>query len=156
MPSASQTIYCAASPSRAVAVGNLVCICFRCVNELYLRALTAILKFITSKETIMRARLSAAVLGVAVFRMFLSAGATAAEPSKADKVVKDGMVISLEYTLIGEDGKVMESNRGKEPLKYIQGEKTGMPPGLEKELVGMKVGQEKHVRLENATALSTH
>jgi len=82
--------------------------------------------------------------------MFLSAGATAAEPSKDDKVVKDGMVISLEYTLIGEDGKVMESNRGKEPLKYIQGEKTGMPPGLEKELVGMKIGQEKHVRLENA------
>jgi FKBP-type peptidyl-prolyl cis-trans isomerase SlyD len=98
----------------------------------------------------MRARFSAAVLGVAVFRMFLSAGATAAEPSKDDKVVKDGMVISLEYTLIGQDGKVMESNRGKEPLKYIQGEKTGMPPGLEKELVGMKVGQEKHVRLENA------
>jgi FKBP-type peptidyl-prolyl cis-trans isomerase SlyD len=98
----------------------------------------------------MRARFSAAVLGVAVFRMFLSAGATAAEPSKDDKVVKDGMVISLEYTLIGQDGKVMESHRGKEPLKYIQGEKTGMPPGLEKELVGMKVGQEKHVRLENA------
>jgi FKBP-type peptidyl-prolyl cis-trans isomerase SlyD len=98
----------------------------------------------------MRARFSAAVLGVAVFRMFLSAGATAAEPSKDDKVVKDGMVISLEYTLIGQDGKVMESNRGKEPLKYIQGEKSGMPPGLEKELVGMKVGQEKHVRLENA------
>jgi len=98
----------------------------------------------------MGAKFSAAILGVAVFGMFFSTGATAAEPSKDDKVVKDGMMVSLEYTLIGDDGKVIESNKGKEPVKYIQGEKTGLPTGLEKELVGMKVGQEKHVRLENA------
>jgi FKBP-type peptidyl-prolyl cis-trans isomerase SlyD len=90
------------------------------------------------------------ILGIVLFRMCLSSAATAAEPSKDDKVVKDGMIVSLQYTLSGEDGKVIESNKGKEPVKYIQGEKTGMPTGLERELVGMKVGQEKHVRLENA------
>jgi FKBP-type peptidyl-prolyl cis-trans isomerase SlyD len=98
----------------------------------------------------MRMKFSAMILGIVLFRMCLSSAATAAEPSKDDKVVKDGMVVSLQYTLSGEDGKVIESNKGKEPVKYIQGEKTGMPTGLERELVGMKVGQEKHVRLENA------
>jgi FKBP-type peptidyl-prolyl cis-trans isomerase SlyD len=95
-------------------------------------------------------KFSAMILGIVLFRMCLSSAATAAEPSKDDKVVKDGMIVSLQYTLSGEDGKVIESNKGKEPVKYIQGEKTGMPTGLERELVGMKVGQEKHVRLENA------
>jgi FKBP-type peptidyl-prolyl cis-trans isomerase SlyD len=98
----------------------------------------------------MRMKFSAMILGIVLFRMCLSSAATAAEPSKDDKVVKDGMIVSLQYTLSGEDGKVIESNKGKEPVKYIQGEKTGMPTGLERELVGMKVGQEKHVRLENA------
>jgi FKBP-type peptidyl-prolyl cis-trans isomerase SlyD len=98
----------------------------------------------------MRMKFSAMILGIALFRMCLSSAATAAEPSKDDKIVKDGMMVSLQYTLSGEDGKVIESNKGKEPVKYIQGEQTGMPTGLERELVGMKVGQEKHVRLENA------
>lgn len=66
---------------------------------------------------------------------------------KDEKVVKDGSVVTLEYTLTGEDGKVIESNKGKEPLKYTQGQRQ-IVPGLEKEIAGMKVGGEKHVKVK--------
>lgn len=102
----------------------------------------------------MRTKFSAAILGVAVLRMCLATDAAAAEPSKNEKVVKDGMMVSLQYTLTGEDGKTIESNKGKEPLKYVQGQNM-MIPGLEKELAGMKVGQEKHVTVKPEDAYGT-
>jgi FKBP-type peptidyl-prolyl cis-trans isomerase SlyD len=68
----------------------------------------------------------------------------AAEKTKDERVVKDGMMVSLEYTLKSPDGKLIETSKGKEPVKYIQGDKM-MIPGLERELAGMKVGDEKHV-----------
>jgi FKBP-type peptidyl-prolyl cis-trans isomerase SlyD len=72
---------------------------------------------------------------------------SAAEKAKDDRVVKDGMMISMEYTLKSPDGKVIESSKGRDPLKYIHGQKM-MIPGLEKELTGMKVGNEKHVTVK--------
>lgn len=69
------------------------------------------------------------------------------EPAKNDRVIKDGMLVSMEYTLKGSDGKVIESSKGKEPLKYVHGTKT-MIPGLERELTGMKVGGEKNVTVK--------
>jgi len=96
----------------------------------------------------MRMKLSALILGLAAFQMYLST-AVAAEPSNNEKVIKDGMMVTLQYTLSGEDGKMIESGTNKDPIKYVQG--TNMiPAGLEKELVGMKVGQEKHVKVPNA------
>jgi FKBP-type peptidyl-prolyl cis-trans isomerase SlyD len=71
----------------------------------------------------------------------------AAEKAKDDRVVKDGLMVSLDYTLKGTDGKVIETSKGREPLKYIHGQKM-MIPGLEKELTGMKVGGEKHVTVK--------
>ena len=73
--------------------------------------------------------------------------AATAEKTKDDRIVKDGMMVSLDYTLKGTDGKVMETSKGREPLKYIHG-KTMIPPGLERELSGMKVGGEKHVTVK--------
>jgi FKBP-type peptidyl-prolyl cis-trans isomerase 2 len=73
--------------------------------------------------------------------------AVGAEKAKNDRVVKDGMLVSFDYTLTGTDGKVIETSKGKEPLKYVHGQKT-MIPGLEKELNGMKVGGEKHVTVK--------
>jgi len=73
--------------------------------------------------------------------------AAAAEKPKDNRVVKDGMMVSLDYTLKGTDGKVIETNKGRDPLKYIHGQKM-MIPGLEKELTGMKVGGEKHVTVK--------
>ena len=95
----------------------------------------------------MRMKFSALILGVALFKMFLATGAAAAEKSNDEKVIKDGMLVSLQYTLSGEDGKTIETNKGKDPLKYVQGQNM-MIPGLEKELAGMKVGQEKHVKVK--------
>jgi FKBP-type peptidyl-prolyl cis-trans isomerase SlyD len=89
-------------------------------------------------------KLPTMIFGALVFSLFLAAGAVTAQENKNDTVVKDGMLVSLQYTLSGEDGKMIESNRDKEPLGYVQGQHMVIP-GLEKELTGMKVGQEKHV-----------
>lgn len=71
----------------------------------------------------------------------------AAEKAKDDRVVKDGLMVSLDYTLKGTDGKVIETSKGREPLRYIHGQKM-MIPGLERELTGMKVGGQKHVTVK--------
>jgi len=91
-------------------------------------------------------KFSKLILGILIFKMFV-VSAAAAEKSGDEKVVKNGSLVSLQYTLSGEDGKTIESNKGKEPLKYVQGQNM-MIPGLEKELVGMKIGQEKHVKVK--------
>ncbi len=70
-----------------------------------------------------------------------------AEKAKNDRVVKDGMSVSFDYTLKDTDGKVIETSKDKTPLNYIHGQKQ-MIPGLEKELTGMKVGGEKHVTVK--------
>src|SRR3989442_15749676 len=85
--------------------------------------------------------------GCAGLALLLVAGAFAAETSKDEKVIKDGSVVSLQYTLSGDDGKTIESNKGKEPLKYTQGQHQ-IIPGLEKELTGMKVGGEKRIKVK--------
>jgi FKBP-type peptidyl-prolyl cis-trans isomerase SlyD len=70
-----------------------------------------------------------------------------AQAGKGEALVKDGATVSLEYTLSGEDGKVIESNKGKEPLRYVDG-RSQIIPGLEKALKGMKPGAEKKVTVE--------
>jgi FKBP-type peptidyl-prolyl cis-trans isomerase SlyD len=87
------------------------------------------------------------LVGAATLNMFVSTGAFAAEKSKENNVVKDGTVVSLQYTLSGEDGKTIESNKGKDPLKYTQGSHQ-IVPGLEKGLAGMKVGEERRVKVK--------
>ena len=57
--------------------------------------------------------------------------------------IKDGQVVSMEYTL-RVDGKVIDSSEGGDPLEYLHG--TGnIIPGLERELEGMSVGESKTV-----------
>jgi FKBP-type peptidyl-prolyl cis-trans isomerase SlyD len=77
-----------------------------------------------------------------------------ADKAKEEKVVRDGTVVSLQYSLTGEDGKLIESNKGKDPLKYTHGSKQ-IVPGLEKELAGMKVGGEKRVKVKPQDAYGT-
>jgi FKBP-type peptidyl-prolyl cis-trans isomerase SlyD len=90
-------------------------------------------------------------LALAAALAVLGAGSPAilrsAEKAKQEKVVKDGSVVSLQYSLSEEDGKLIESNKGKDPLKYTHGSKQ-IVPGLEKELTGMKVGGEKRVTVK--------
>ena len=79
--------------------------------------------------------------------VIICAPAAAADKAKDERVVKDGLMISLDYTLKGTDGKVIETSKGGEPLRYIHGQKM-MIPGLEKELTGMKIGGEKNVTVK--------
>jgi FKBP-type peptidyl-prolyl cis-trans isomerase (trigger factor) len=65
---------------------------------------------------------------------------------KEDKMIKNGSVVSFEYTISDENGKFIESNRGKEPVTYTHGQQQ-IIPGLEKKLSGMKINEEKNVRL---------
>ena len=76
-----------------------------------------------------------------------SAFSAPAEKPRNERVVKDGLMVSLEYTLKSPDGKIIETSKGKEPLKYIHGRRM-MIPGLERELSGMKIGGEKHVTVK--------
>jgi FKBP-type peptidyl-prolyl cis-trans isomerase SlyD len=116
-------------------------------TELCLCHLTYNLKNIhCSKEKFMRVKLWRLLVGAAVCNALVFTGAFAAEKSKDANVIKDGSVVSLEYTLSGEDGKTIESNKGKAPLKYTHGGQQ-IVPGLEKNLTGMKMGEEKRVKV---------
>jgi FKBP-type peptidyl-prolyl cis-trans isomerase SlyD len=91
-------------------------------------------------------------MGIRFWRLFLGATlnvlvSTGAFAAEKNNVVKDGSVVSLQYTLSGEDGKTIESNKGKEPLKYTHGSNQ-IVPGLEKNLAGMKMGEEKRVKVK--------
>ena len=84
---------------------------------------------------------------VAVLGVLLLTSNVHAQAGKGDKVIKSGSTVSLEYSLSDEKGKTIESNKGKEPLNYTQGQGQ-IIPGLEKELLGMKVGATKNVRVK--------
>lgn len=48
-------------------------------------------------------------------------------------------VVSIDYTLTGEDGKVIDSSQGNEPLMYLHGAGE-IIPGLERALEGKSAG----------------
>jgi FKBP-type peptidyl-prolyl cis-trans isomerase SlyD len=95
----------------------------------------------------MRQKLFLLLTFAVAFTLFPQQFSAAAEKATDDRVVKDGMLVSFDYTLKGADGKVIETSKGKEPLKYVHGQRR-MIPGLEKELAGMKVGGEKHITVK--------
>ena len=64
-------------------------------------------------------------------------------------MIQDGSVVSIEYTLTLDDGTEVDSNVGKDPLTYTQGEGQ-IIPGLEKEMVGLGTGDAKQVKVEAA------
>lgn len=74
--------------------------------------------------------------------------AAEARPATDSKpgVVADGRRISIEYTLTTDDGKVADTNVGREPLVYQQG-KSEILPALEQALAGLEKGQSKKVEL---------
>jgi len=64
---------------------------------------------------------------------------------KPGSVIQEGAIVSIEYTLADESGKVLDSSAGKEPLTYIQGAGQ-IVRGLENALNGLKVGDQKKVQ----------
>ena len=53
--------------------------------------------------------------------------------------IAEGTVVSIEYTLKDEDGTVLDSSDGREPLDYLHGA-GNIIPGLEKALAGKSAG----------------
>jgi FKBP-type peptidyl-prolyl cis-trans isomerase SlyD len=61
-------------------------------------------------------------------------------------MIRNGSVVSFEYTLSDENGEVLQSNKGKEPVTYTHGQHE-IIPGLEKGLAEMEINQEKSIRV---------
>ena len=62
-------------------------------------------------------------------------------------MIKNGTLVRFEYTLSDENGNVLQSNKGKEPVTYTHGQNEVIP-GLEKGLSGMEVNDEKSFCVE--------
>ncbi len=61
--------------------------------------------------------------------------------SDSTSVVSEGKVVALHYTLKGDNGEVIESSEGKDPLVYLHGA-SRIVPGLEKALEGHGEGEQ--------------
>jgi FKBP-type peptidyl-prolyl cis-trans isomerase SlyD len=66
---------------------------------------------------------------------------------KPGSIIQEGSIVSIEYTLTDDTGKVLDTNVGNEPLTFIQGAGQ-IVKGLEEALNGLKVGDEKKVRVK--------
>jgi FKBP-type peptidyl-prolyl cis-trans isomerase SlyD len=60
------------------------------------------------------------------------------------EIVKDGMVVSIAYTLRLASGELVDASPADEPLEYLHGAEN-IVPGLERELTGLQLGAKKDV-----------
>ncbi|MBC7531564.1 MAG: peptidylprolyl isomerase [Oligoflexus sp.] len=60
--------------------------------------------------------------------------------------VSQNLVVTMNYSVKDEDGKIIDSSEGHEPLSFIQG--TGsIIPGLEREILGKRKGDKFTIRV---------
>lgn len=65
--------------------------------------------------------------------------------SDNENTVSDGKVVSMDYSLrLDDEPEVVDTSAGREPLQFVQGQGQ-IISGLERELYGMSVGEEKDV-----------
>jgi FKBP-type peptidyl-prolyl cis-trans isomerase SlyD len=88
-----------------------------------------------------------ALFYLAIVAVLLLSTRLIGETAETEAQIREGSQVALEYTLSDEAGTVIESNKGKQPMSYIHG-KSQIIPGLEKELSGMKVGEEKKIQVK--------
>src|SRR5215471_8552602 len=81
-------------------------------------------------------------LGTLVALLVLLAAAPVGAQSSPP--VEKGSSVKMEYTLKDDKGQVLDSSEGKEPIAFVQGAHQ-IIPGLDKALLGMKVGDTKKV-----------
>lgn len=62
-------------------------------------------------------------------------------------LIDDKLVVSMHYKLTDDDGNVMDSSEGSEPMVYLHGA-GNIVPGLEKPLTGKVAGDSLQVRVE--------
>jgi len=63
--------------------------------------------------------------------------------------IGDDVVVTIHYTLTDDDGNVIDSSEGAEPLPYLHGA-SNIIPGLEQALVGKGEGDSLEVRVDPA------
>ncbi len=66
-------------------------------------------------------------------------------------LIGENSVVSVNYTLTDDAGKVLDSSDGSKPVVYLHGA-GNIVPGLEKALVGKAAGDSLKVRVEPAEA----
>ncbi len=66
------------------------------------------------------------------------------------QIAKD-TVVAIDYTLKDDQGSVLDTSEGKQPLAYLHGN-GNIIPGLEQALEGKQTGDELSVRIEPADA----
>jgi FKBP-type peptidyl-prolyl cis-trans isomerase SlyD len=62
------------------------------------------------------------------------------------EIAKD-TVVSIDYTLTGDDGQVIDTSEGREPLQYLHGHQN-IIPGLEKAIEGKTQGEKLSVTVD--------
>ncbi|NOR51835.1 MAG: peptidylprolyl isomerase [Gammaproteobacteria bacterium] len=63
--------------------------------------------------------------------------------------IKEQSVVSIDYTLTNDQGEVIDSSEGNDPLAYLHGS-SNIIPGLESALTGKKVGDNFKVTVQPA------
>ncbi len=71
------------------------------------------------------------------------------DSTQENSVVEAGSTVGIEYTLTLDDGSQVDTNVGGDALRFEQGAGQ-IIPGLDKELLGMKVGDTKKVTVTPA------
>lgn len=61
--------------------------------------------------------------------------------------IANNTVVSIDYTLTGDDGQVIDSSEGREPLQYLHGHQN-IIPGLEKAIEGKTQGEKLSVTVD--------
>jgi len=61
--------------------------------------------------------------------------------------IQDNCVVSIHYTLTNDEGDVIDTSEGREPLSYLQGH-GNIIPGLEQALTGCAAGESLNVVVE--------
>ena len=84
-----------------------------------------------------------------IFIITLGLGLLSVTVGYAQDTVGEGRRVSLEYTLTLADQTVIDTNVGKDPLVYTHGSQE-IIPGLERQLIGLKVGDTKNVEVAPA------
>ena len=82
-------------------------------------------------------------VAVALLSSTAFAQTPAPTPDKSG-AVQTGSSVSIEYTLKDEVGQVLDTNKGKSPLVFTQGQQQ-IIPGLEREMIGLHAGDQKKV-----------
>lgn len=64
-------------------------------------------------------------------------------------------VVSIHYTLTNDEGEVLDSSRGRDPLEYLEGAQN-IIPGLESALISLVSGDSKKVSIQPQDAYGDH